>query len=259
MWRMSGERKFKERAEVEAHLAAGGSLRGCDLSGVDLRGLDLANQDLTTARLRYAEMSGCNLRGAILRGANLRHARLIGADLRYADLSLADLGEADLHGAVLGETRTDGAKADKAQGVSSRVFFPRSLLGRLQQRGARREGDELTIEGPPSERFRLAEACRVLEADGAVRGATLIGKVLTIEECAARGGEVGEGFLLLDGASWRVEEGWVGTPIVGMPPAVPAAPPAGSVDASTGSRTDSKSDSKTDTAMLEDFLLGKLT
>jgi hypothetical protein len=242
---MSSERKFKDRAEVEAHLAAGGSLRGCDLSGVDLQGLDLSNQDLTTSRLRYAELSGCNLRGAILRGANLRHARLLGADLRYADLSMADLGEADLHGVLLGETRTDGAKADKAQGVSSRVFFPRSLLNRLLQRGARRQGDELLIDGPPPERFQLVEACRVLEADGTVRGPTMVGKVFAVAEMAERGGEVGEGFLLLDGTSWRVEDGWLGTPLTEAA-ATPAANPA-----DTGS--------KTDTTMLEDFLLGKLT
>lgn len=242
---MSSVRKFKDRAEVEAYLATGGSLRGCDLSGVDLQGFDLSNQDLSTARLRYGELSGCNLRGAILRGANLRHARLIGADLRYADLSQADLGEADLHGVVLGETRTDGAKAHKAKGVSSQVFFPRALLNRLLHLGAHQHGDELQIDGPPPERFRLAEACRVLEADGTVRGPTLVGKVFSVAEMTERGGEVGEGFLLLDGTSWHVEDGWLGTPLTGA-----VAPPA--VDPSdTGS--------KTDTTMLEDFLLGKLT
>lgn len=246
---VSGETKLKDRAEVEAHLAAGKPLRGLDLSGVDLRGLDLSARDLTAARLRYADLSGCNLQGAIMRGANLRHARLAGADLRYADLSAADLGESDMHGVKLGETRLEGARAEKARGVSEKAFFPlpmHQIL--LQKTGVSFSGGELRLPGPPIEVWALVPACRVLEADGSVRGPSLVGRVLTVDEVKARGGEVDEGFLLLDGTSWRVEGGWLGTPVA----ASTAKPTPPEDSGKSGS-------SKPDTSMLEDFLLGKLS
>ena len=117
------------RAEVEALVRDGKSLRGRDLSGADLQGVDLSRQDLTGvifararlggARFAAAKLAGVNLSaidaaasvwdGADLSRADLTGAKLAGASFLGAILEGASLAGAHLAEARLGEARADGA------------------------------------------------------------------------------------------------------------------------------------------------------
>lgn len=107
---------LRDRAALEAHVAAGGMLDGLDLTGIDLSGMDLSRVSLVRANLTAANLEGTRLRDADLTGAILSRARastcdfsgallsrgvLDGCDLSSADLSHANLARADLTGATL--------------------------------------------------------------------------------------------------------------------------------------------------------------
>lgn len=249
---MSDEKKLHSRDAVLASLDEGATLSGVDLSGVDLNGADLQGVDLSGCRMRYTELSRANLQGALLRDANLRHASLVGADLRFADLGGADLSKADLHGVIIGETRFHGAKADHAKGVRPEVFFPRQLFERLVARdGVSRDAEKgvLHIDGDPRAPYRLIPASRIVECESGEAHGELLGRVMTKDALAIHGAEAVEGFVLLDDASYRAEDGWVGLPT--------GDGTKGPDDQDTDSQAVS-SEPGGDTKLLEDFLLEKL-
>lgn len=97
--RLEGEAAAQVRAEVEAAVREGRSLRGRDLTGADLSGMDLSGGDFTEAFLENASFAGATLRGVALDLATLAHADLSGADLTGATLVEANLGDAVLRGA----------------------------------------------------------------------------------------------------------------------------------------------------------------
>lgn len=120
--RLEGEAAQSLRAEVEAAVRSGASLRGRDLTGADFSGMDLSGADLTEAFLENASFAGATLRSARLDRATLAHADLTGADLSGATLTEANLGDAvlrdakgvgmDASGAVLHRSNWTGAQLE---------------------------------------------------------------------------------------------------------------------------------------------------
>lgn len=260
---LSSEVKLRNLAELQAHLAAGGSLAGADLQGAVLAGAEIEGQDLAGAKLRYADLSGANLRGSLFRNANMRHVKLTGADLRFADLSGADLSESDLHGVLIGETRLDGIQIEGCTGIAKKVFFPVQQLQALVGRpGVQLGEDSIRIEAASAELFRIDPAVRVIERDDGSAPDEWVGKVLTEARIRELGGEYDSGYLLIGNRSWRVEEGYLGdpqpleagAPVAGLAATKMPEPVEPAEPAAAGSATDRRSDM----SLLEDFLLNKL-
>ena len=106
--------------QVTDTLAAGGNLRGADLSGLALSGTNFTNlqaagsnwqgADLRGAIFHGADLSGADLTGAKLSGASLERVNLTGAKLTKADLAGARLSGVNLVGADLGGADLRGAQ-----------------------------------------------------------------------------------------------------------------------------------------------------
>jgi uncharacterized protein YjbI with pentapeptide repeats len=124
------------RAQVEALVRDGQSLRGRDFSGADLEGVDLSQQDLERVIFARAKLGGANFKGAklataklagidapasIWEGADLSRADLTGAKLVRAVFSRARLEHTSLAGADLTEARLDEIRAESAD--FSRAVF----------------------------------------------------------------------------------------------------------------------------------------
>lgn len=199
--------------ELEEKVKRGEDLSGIDLRGCDLRGANMAGAKMEGAMLRYTNFSDANLEGADLKNSNLRHTVLVRANLRYADLSGADLSYADLSGALVIGAKFKKAKLFSVKGVADKMFFKSSTLELLIEKGkAKLEGEVLII---PEEKknFRLSEALRFLEVMEGEDSEKLIGRVKCIEEIKKMGCEVMPGSVILNDTVYRVEEGFIGTPV----------------------------------------------
>lgn len=180
------------RGEVEAVLAAGGSLAGAVLAGAQLAGIDLANVDLTGADLTGSDLGGANLSGAVLDRADLSRARASRADFSRCRGGRARFADAELGGASFEEsalTAADFTRADLAGACLRGAKMPDVKLYEARVAGAdlrdtrapnaRAEGADLT--GANAERIDLAGA----DLEGArLVGAKLRGAIL--DEAGAR-------------------------------------------------------------------------
>lgn len=151
---LEGGKRAASVDTILAHLAAGGSLAGVDLSGMDFRGRDLSGVDFSKAILRGTNFAGANLDGArlhqvlggetifteaSLRGALLTQAVLTGSDFTDADLTGTHCTQSELskcrfvrtvlHETVLDKTQLSQAEFSQTQveGASFRQCIMRAV------------------------------------------------------------------------------------------------------------------------------------
>ncbi|MFP8872572.1 MAG: DUF2169 domain-containing protein, partial [Myxococcota bacterium] len=127
---LAAEEAATLRAEVEAAVAAGESLKerdltGADLSGMNLSGVNLSRAFLEASNLENTNFSGADLTDAVLARANLTDAVFSGAKVTGANFGEANLLRTNLSGgldlsravfnkAQLTETNLSGARLDEA-------------------------------------------------------------------------------------------------------------------------------------------------
>ncbi len=100
----------------------------------------------------------------------------------------------------------------------NRVFFPQEALDAwLDEERIQLDGDVLTLT-PEGQCFRLASAVRFLsEVAGGGDDANLVGKVKSMEQLAALGGEHCAGSVIVGEDAYEVIEGFLGEPIAAEP------------------------------------------
>jgi hypothetical protein len=98
--------------------------------------------------------------------------------------------------------------------AANRVFFPQQALDEwLEQGRAALVGDELTV-APEGRRFQLASALRfVAEVAENSDPHDLVGKVKTLEQVSAIGGEHCADSVVLGDNAYQVVEGFLGEPL----------------------------------------------
>lgn len=146
------------RRDVEATLAARGSLAGRDLTGADLAGLDFSGIDLTGAFLEKA-----NLAGAVFRGANVENAVFT-----RADLTGADFDGARGPGANFGEANLTNARLTGGMDLSEAIFI-RARLSGTDLTGATLDRAELSEIAAEGSRFAKVRATKLTMMKGELK------------------------------------------------------------------------------------------
>lgn len=189
--RATGTAAQATRRRVLARHAAGGDLRGWNLTGADLSGLDLAGADLQGALMERANLSGTRLDRANLADAVLAHADLVSTSLRGAVLARANLGAArieksDFEGADLGAAIFARATLSEVSWREARlddVHLEQARMASVDCGGAR-SGQMLVFNQLDLRGFRFAAARLKLAAfiGCDLRGVDFSGAVF--EKCA---------------------------------------------------------------------------
>jgi uncharacterized protein YjbI with pentapeptide repeats len=152
------------RAQVDALVRDGQSLRGRDLSGADLEGIDLSHQDLEGILLARAKLGGASfksakLAGAMLAGIDASASVWEGADLSRADLTGAKLDRAVFSHACLEHASLAGADLEEAQLDDVRAAgadFSRAVLTHCFAEGADLTKSDLSSATLMTTSFRRA-------------------------------------------------------------------------------------------------------
>jgi len=98
--------------------------------------------------------------------------------------------------------------------TSTRLYIGQDALdGLLEADRCTLRGDELWLQGEAVAGFRLASAVRFLEVEVGEDAAGLLDRVLDLERLAERGGEHVAGSVLLGETAYRVQEGFLATPL----------------------------------------------
>ncbi len=98
--------------------------------------------------------------------------------------------------------------------TSTRLYIGQDTLDALLEAGrCTLRGDELWLQGDTGVGFRLASAVRFLEVEVGEDETGLLDHVLDLERLAERGGEHVAGSVLLGETAYRVQEGFVATPL----------------------------------------------